>query len=596
MRIEIQSTCMNQLLDKLLNLGVSQTALPDVRRRIRFTNGLKLFVLLLYTVYFVLGLASSPMFLGIICFTLMLTAVAGIYMASIGRHNLAYTLFQGGFNIVMLVCCNSLENGGDFSVIYLCTLFLFASFEAGKRLPTLLFNLALSLGSFAGVLLLPPHLWWKVSLSPAWVSFYHVFNYSFTFSVSLLFTLSIARNQQRNARKLQLARLEAEQQKEAYLEERNRAEAATHAKSEFLSQMSHELRTPLNGIIGSVHLILEEELPTAQAPHFQVLQYSSEHMLRLVNDVLDFSKIEAGGMELSEASFNLHHSLTKLRAVFEWQFKERHLSIDFAISEGLNRGFWADETRLVQVLSNLLSNALKFTQAGWVRIRAHAVSADRAGARVYFAVEDSGIGISEAQIEKIFEAFRQAESSTTRKYGGTGLGLSISKAIVTLLGGELQVESTPGKGSRFYFTLQLPFCTKAPEGGQAPKVLPSLSGMRVLLVDDSAVNRRITRRFLERWQVVVEEAEDGREALALFAANAYDLLLLDLHMPVMDGYQAIAEIRKGDPLTPVLAFTAAHVKDAAHHLLEHGFNGFLHKPFRPEELHQKIADAVKRTV
>jgi signal transduction histidine kinase len=587
---------MNQLLDQLLNLGVPKTASPHVQRRVRFTNGLKLCVLGLYTVYFLLGLASAPMFLGPICFTLMLSAIAGIYLASIRRHNLAYTLFQGGFNIVMIVCCNSLDNGGDFSIIYLSTLFLYASFDAEKRLPTLLLNLAISFGSFACVLLLPAHLWWRVSLPAAWVSFYHVFNYSFTFLVSLLFTVSIARNQQRNARKLHLARQEAEQQKEAYLEERNRAEAATQAKSQFLSQMSHELRTPLNGIIGSVHLLLEEEIPNEQKPHFQVLQYSSEHMLHLINDVLDFSKIEAGGMELSEASFNLHQALTKLRAVFEWQFKERNLTIDFEISEQLNRGFLADETRLIQVLSNLLSNALKFTQRGWVRLSAHALSTGHEGAEVYFAVEDSGIGVSEAQIEKIFEAFRQAESSTMRKYGGTGLGLSISKAIVSLLGGELQVKSSLGKGSRFYFTLQLPYSWKAPDSGQVRGTLPGFGGMRILLVDDNAVNRRITRSFLERWQVVVDEASDGREALELFSASEYDLLLLDLHMPVMDGYQAIAEIRKLDPTMPVLAFTAALVSDVTHNLMEHGFNGFLHKPFRPEELHQKIADAVKKTV
>ncbi len=286
---------MNQLLDRLLNLGVPETASLYVRRRIRFANGMKLFVLAIYLVYLVLGLASAPMFLAPICCALMLTAIAGIYLASIRLHNLAFTLFLGGFNIVMVVCCNSLDNAGDFSIIYLGTLFLYASFGAEKRLPTLLLNLGISLGSFACVLLLPAHLWWRVSLPAAWVSFYHVFNYSFTFLVSLFFTLSIARNQQRNARKLHLARREAEQQKEAYLEERNRAEAATKAKSQFLSQMSHELRTPLNGIIGSVHLLLEEEVSNEQKPHFQVLQYSSEHMLHLINDVLDFSKIEAGG-------------------------------------------------------------------------------------------------------------------------------------------------------------------------------------------------------------------------------------------------------------------------------------------------------------
>jgi Signal transduction histidine kinase len=585
---------MNKLLDLLVNLGVQVTDSPYARRRIQFTNTLKLSVLGLFMVYFILSLASHSQFLQAICITLMLTAVGAIYLSYLRWYNIAFTLFLGGFNIAMVVCCNSLDDGSDFSIIYLSTLFLYGSIDGEKRIATLLLNLAISIGSFASVMLLPPHLWWRISLSPGWVSFYHIFNYSFTFSLSLFFTLSIARNQQRNARKLQVARKEAEDQKEAYLEEKNRAEAATQAKSQFLSQMSHELRTPLNGIIGSVHLLLDEEVHNSQKDHFKVLQYSSEHMLHLINDVLDFSKIEAGGMELSEATFNLNESLSKLKAIFEWQFKERGLNIYFDTNEELNRLFLADETRLIQVLSNLLGNALKFTIQGSVIVKVQVVSRGCNGVEVYFAVEDTGIGISEAQLEKIFEAFRQAESATTRKYGGTGLGLSISKALVSLLGGELQVESSPGKGSRFYFTLQLPFSNKAPDRQLRAENLNSLKGMRVLLVDDSPVNRKITRSFLERWEIKVEEASDGKEALELFSKGEYELLLLDLHMPVMDGYETIAEIRKTGSEVPALAFTAALLQDMKDQIHSQGFNGFLQKPFRPEELHRKISEVFKK--
>ena len=584
---------MNKLLDRLINLGVHETDSPYLRKRIQFTNTLKLSVLGLFMVYFILSLASQSPFLEAICIALMLTAVGAIYLSCLRWYNIAFTLFLGGFNIAMVVCCNSLDDGSDFSIIYLSTLFLYGSIDGERRLRTLLINLAISIGSFASVFLLPPHLWWRITLSPGWISFYHIFNYSFTFSLSLFFTLSIARNQQRNARKLQLARQEAEEQKEAYLEEKNRAEAATQAKSQFLSQMSHELRTPLNGIIGSVHLLLDEEVHTMQKDHFKVLQYSSEHMLHLINDVLDFSKIEAGGMELSEASFNLNHALSKLKAIFEWQFKERNLNIYFDINEEVNRFFFGDETRLIQVLSNLLGNALKFTIKGSVIVKAQVVSRGSNGMQVTFSVEDTGIGISDAQLQKIFEAFRQAESATTRKYGGTGLGLSISKALVSLLGGELQVESTPGKGSRFYFTLRLPFSSETPNKQLHPGSLSRFGGLRVLLVDDSPVNRKITRSFLERWEIIVNEAGDGKEAIELFTAGQYDLLLLDLHMPVMDGYEAMAQIRKMGSEVPAFAFTAALLPDMKDQMLAQGFNGFLQKPFRPEELHSKISEVFK---
>jgi signal transduction histidine kinase len=584
---------MYQLLNRLSNLGIPPTASPYVRRRLRFSNSLKLSVLVLYTVYLALGIACNSPFLETICTTLVLTAIGGLYLSYLRRYNLAFTLFLGGFNLTMLVCCNSMVNGSDFAIIFLSTLFLYGSFANEKHLPTLLLNLVISIGSFASLFLLPAHLWYRVNLPAGWVSFYHVFNYSFTFTVSLFFTLSIVRNQQKNARKLQLARLDAEQQKEAYLEEKNRAEAATQAKSQFLSHMSHELRTPLNGIIGSVQLLLQEEIHSSQRNHFQVLQYSSEHMLRLINDVLDFSKIEAGVTELHPLSFNLQQTLYKLKAVHEGQFTERGLKMHFEVDKRLNRQFITDETRLIQVLSNLLSNALKFTRQGSVRLVVQLEAMNREAAQIYFAVIDTGIGISEMQLGKIFEAFRQAETSTTRNYGGTGLGLTISKELVTLMGGELKVDSHPGKGSQFYFTLDLPFGEEKAPKWDAPQALPNLRGIRILIADDSPVNRTIARSFLERWQAIVDEADNGREALELISANAYDLLLLDLHMPDMDGYEAIVEIRKMNPVIPAIAFTAALMKEIENKLLELGFNGFLQKPFRPEELFEKIASCLR---
>ena len=359
----------------------------------------------------------------------------------------------------------------------------------------------------------------------------------------------------------------------------------------FLSSMSHELRTPLNGIIGSINLLCQEEMLPAQQQHLNVLKYCSEHVLSLINDVLDFGKIGAGQMELSPAPFNLQSAIKKLHLIFERQFVERELNFVMDAGEGLDRTFIGDEMRLTQVLTNLLSNALKFTREGFVKCSVRVQSVTEKGARIRFAVQDSGIGISPEQQQYIFDAFRQAEAAITRSFGGTGLGLTISKKLVSLLGGDLQVESQSGEGSTFYFTLNLSFAMeqKQPITETQPAAMASLKGTRVLMADDNYVNRQITRRFLERWDVQMDEAVDGREALACFYKNKYDLLLIDLHMPEMDGYETIAAIRKIDPAIPALAFTAAVLPELRKKLRDGGFTDVLQKPFKPEDLHGKLA-------
>jgi len=373
------------------------------------------------------------------------------------------------------------------------------------------------------------------------------------------------------------------------LKAKEKAEKAAQVKSRFLSNMSHELRTPLNAIIGTSNILLQEEYMAAQRESFQVLKHSSEHMLQLINDILDFSKLEAGKMELENAPFNLKQFLTRAISPFLTGGKPG-VRIILAVDDSLDQETIGDEMRLNQVINNLLSNARKFTEEGTITISAKPDKVKSDSLVVRFSVRDTGIGIAPNKVRQIFESFEQADTETTRKYGGTGLGLAISKAIVERMGGALKVSSEPGKGSEFHFSVEMNINhgQKAYVNEESLKVLRELEGVRVLMAEDNPINMLVARRFLLKWKVNVDEATNGLKALELFRKNAYDLLLIDLEMPEMDGTQAVAEIRKTDTQVPIIAFTAAVYDNMHEDLLRKGFTDFIPKPFRPEELHKKI--------
>ncbi len=369
---------------------------------------------------------------------------------------------------------------------------------------------------------------------------------------------------------------------------KERAEKAAKVKSRFLSNMSHELRTPLNAIIGTSNILLQEEYMESQREYFDVLKNSSEHMLQLVNDILDLSKLEAGKMELENVAFNLNEFLQKVVAPFNTA-NSSDMKLELEIDPVLNVEISGDQTRLQQVLNNLLSNAKKFTKSGKITVTARAESRKSQNVLVYFCVTDTGIGIPANKLKQVFDSFTQADTETTRKYGGTGLGLAISKYIVEKMGGELQVESEEGKGSSFYFSIDFKVnAKKAYVNEESLKELTGLAGLRILLAEDNPINMLVAKRFLQKWKLVVDEAVNGAEALELFKKNKYDLLLIDLEMPEMDGSEAVSHIRKIDMEVPIVAFTAAVYDDMQADLLRKGFTEFIPKPFRPEDLHKKI--------
>lgn len=371
---------------------------------------------------------------------------------------------------------------------------------------------------------------------------------------------------------------------------KEKAEAAAKVKTRFLSNMSHELRTPLNGIIGASNLLLQEEYLPAQQSHLDILKYSSEHMMVLINDILDFNKIEAGKLELASAPVNMKSFLNRVATQFNGQVVGKGLRFITDIDEKLNLELMSDETRLNQVLSNLLSNAIKFTHTGSITLAARQVAASSTKSTIQFIVRDTGIGIPPHKHKEIFDSFTQADVNTTRKYGGTGLGLSITKHLVNKFNSELHLESEVGKGTTFHFTMELFINAnrKMYINDDRSKSLSTLDGVQILLAEDNPVNLSVAKRFLQKWGILVTEAVNGREAVEKFRPGMFDVLLIDLEMPEMDGATALKEIRKIDSNVPIIAFTAAVYDNIHADLIQKGFTDFIHKPFRPEDLHNKI--------
>ncbi len=369
------------------------------------------------------------------------------------------------------------------------------------------------------------------------------------------------------------------------------AEESVAVKSQFLSHMSHELRTPLNGIIGATNLLLQDSHLPEQNEHLNILKFSTEHMMSLINDILDLSKLEADKIKLEEIAVEIPKFLNTLSSSFTQQFNDKDVLFEVEVDPDLKRPVLTDPTRLNQVLSNLLSNALKFTVSGSVKLIVKPLSVKSDTIDIEFSVSDTGIGISEEKKNKIFEQFTQADVKTTRKYGGTGLGLTISQRLVRLMGGELKVESKYNKGSKFFFVIQVPVHNgrqKLYVNAKAPTDNHQLKGLKVLIAEDNPVNMMIAARFLDKWGVRLTKAKNGIEAVSLFGQYPFDLVLMDLDMPEMDGYGALSAIRNINADIPAIAFTAAVFDNMKENLAICGFNDYIQKPFRPEDLHSKL--------
>ena len=404
-----------------------------------------------------------------------------------------------------------------------------------------------------------------------------------------LLTLSLYKNNNLRAKANELL-----QDKNSELQlAKEKAEKASLAKAQFLSTITHELRTPLYAVTGLTHLLMEEEPLEHQKEHLNSLKFSGEYLLSLINNILDLNKLEANKVEIEKTSFSLKKRINDVLIALNKSADDRknklHLEYDDTIPDKLI----GDPIKLSQVLINLIGNSVKFTQHGDVFVRVNKISENEGKVSLHFEIEDNGVGISKKKQKSIFETFSQASLQINRKFGGTGLGLSIVKSLLELMGSKIQLESQIGKGSKFWFNLNLEISEELNQESSEKKVISpieyaALENKRVLIVEDNKINQMITKKILEKNKMNCMVADNGIDAIEIVKQNTFDVILMDIHMPGISGIEATQRIREYDNDLPIIALTAVTIDENLDEFYRAGFNEIIPKPFKTEEFFEKI--------
>ncbi|HTH57545.1 MAG TPA: ATP-binding protein [Cyclobacteriaceae bacterium] len=393
------------------------------------------------------------------------------------------------------------------------------------------------------------------------------------------------------------SRQELERERNLLKEAKQQAEEANLAKSRFLANMSHEIRTPLNGILGLTQVMMTEVANPEHLKYLEMIHYSGKNLTQIINDILDFSKIESGKLELENLNFNFGKIINNEIERYRFLAKQKGLYLTCEIDNSVPQEVIGDQVRISQVVNNLISNSIKFTSQGGISVNFSTVESKEREVLIQCTISDTGIGIAKEAQTRIFQSFDQADTSVTRKYGGTGLGLSIVKNLVELMGGTISVQSPfnsiMSSGSCFTFTLRL----QTPVANvDAPKVVADATSLKkpvqILVVDDNPVNLLVARKMIEKFGAVVITADNGATAIKLTQSIDFDLILMDLQMPVLDGFGAAREIRNLNYKKPIIALSASAYKEDIENSLDAGMNGHLHKPFTEAELFQVIENNI----
>ena len=372
------------------------------------------------------------------------------------------------------------------------------------------------------------------------------------------------------------------------------AESANKAKSEFLANMSHEIRTPLNGIIGMYQLIFDTKLTEDQKENLEIIKNCTDTLLSLINNILDLSKIEAEKVTIDNEEFEINKTIKKVIQIHSANANEKNIDLSYTIDENLPRVFYGDSNKIAQILNNLVSNAVKFTDSGYVKLSVKKISNDKGIFEILFTVEDTGLGIEKNKIKHLFKNFSQLDSSITRKYGGTGLGLAISQKLTELMGGKIKADSQIGKGSKFYFSIKLKEARYILEQPQVILNNESINNhLKILLVEDNNLNQMVIKKMLEKiGYSKVDIASNGFEAISNVEEYQYDIILMDIQMPEMDGLETTKIIRaKEEKLgghIPIIAITAYALKGAREKFLSKGMDEYISKPISINKLKETI--------
>ena len=379
-------------------------------------------------------------------------------------------------------------------------------------------------------------------------------------------------------------------------EQKEMAEAGQKAKSTFLSVMSHELRTPLNVVTGTTNLMLLQEHSPEQKENLNILMLASKNLVGLINNVLDFSKLESGKLELDFHPTHVREMINDIAVTHKNAARQKGIELKVDIDHNVPNSIITDPQRLNQILTNLVNNAIKFTNKGWVKIVVLRNVPKSSQASLRFEVRDSGIGIPEDQVANIFDVFTQAEQSTSRKYGGSGLGLSICKNLVELLGSELHVESNPGKGSLFWFDLSCNLVLSGTDENSALRpqkaLISEFKDRKILIVDDNELNLLVIDKLFKQWGLEVDMTMSGKQAIQMCKEHDYRFVLMDINMPEMDGIQATREIRSLDCSCKIFALSAGSEDDLQHQEAQSLFDGYLRKPVENETLLETLQQAI----